>query len=171
MDDNAPSRATATVGTQVTANLALQIAHNLRFAHDWTELRIHYEGFSGSGSLPRPVISGLPPKRLYVHPDEQIELLEKQRKQGSTKPLELAPEREWVLPSQLHEQWTLGRFAEVFDALDAIPSVTSDDRATGHVTSHWRTEQPKRLLLATIDTDSTVVYYVLHNGIVKPRQN
>ena len=31
--------------------------------------------------------------------------------------------------------------------------------------------QPKRLLLATLDDDSTVVYYIVHDGIVKPRQN
>jgi len=29
----------------------------------------------------------------------------------------------------------------------------------------------KRLLLATLQDDSTVVYYIIHDGIVKPRQN
>lgn len=33
----------------------------------------------------------------------------------------------------------------------------------------WR--KTKRVLLATLDDDSTVVYYIVHNGIVKPRQN
>lgn len=35
----------------------------------------------------------------------------------------------------------------------------------------WRISQPKRVLLATLDDDSTVVYYIVHDGIVKPRQN
>jgi tRNA-splicing endonuclease subunit Sen15 len=35
--------------------------------------------------------------------------------------------------------------------------------------NEWRTT--KRLLLATLDDDSTVVYYIVHDGIVKPRQN
>ncbi len=29
----------------------------------------------------------------------------------------------------------------------------------------------KRVLLATVGDDSTVVYYIVHDGIVKPRQN
>lgn len=37
--------------------------------------------------------------------------------------------------------------------------------------SKWRTTLPKRVLLATLDDDSTVVYYIVHDGIVKPRQN
>jgi tRNA-splicing endonuclease subunit Sen15 len=35
--------------------------------------------------------------------------------------------------------------------------------------NEWR--KTKRLLLATLDDDSTVVYYIVHDGIVKPRQN
>lgn len=207
--------------------LALNIAHNLRFEHDWTDLRIHYQLLAGSASahiLPRPMISGLPPNRLYVHPDEQIEILQKQRQQGKAGWPQLDREREWVLPSQLTEIWSLRRFAEVFDALSQIPPereggplffVTEyatggrrgprgggDDDATpsdtsavssgiatpanaqsgnlslsdqegnsGEAPNRWRVEQPKRMLLATQGNDSTVVYYIVHDGIVKPRQN
>ena len=35
----------------------------------------------------------------------------------------------------------------------------------------WAGDEVKRMLLATVDDDSTVVYYVVHDGIVKPRQN
>ncbi len=36
----------------------------------------------------------------------------------------------------------------------------------------WRTsKRGKRVLLATIQDDSTIVYYFIHDGIVKPRQN
>lgn len=37
--------------------------------------------------------------------------------------------------------------------------------------NEWREKSPKRVLLATLDDDSTVVYYIVHDGIVKPRQN
>ena len=37
--------------------------------------------------------------------------------------------------------------------------------------SEWRKTQPKRLLMAIVDEDSTVVYYIVHDGVVKPRQN
>jgi tRNA-splicing endonuclease subunit Sen15, fungi type len=200
--------------------LALQIVHNLRYQHNWTELRLHYHASKDATaqSLPRPVISGLPPQRLYVHPDEQIEVLQKQRAAGKAGWPELSQEREWVCPSQLRESWTLRRFAEVFDALSSVPpekeggplyfeaeswsrrgittplrqagelrrerstsSTRSGSRPPAAPTSNsspapstpnpWRTSQPKRMLLATLDDDSTVVYYIVHDGIVKPRQN
>lgn len=132
------------------------------------------------------MISGLPPRRLYVHPDEQIELLQKQKNAGKTGLPDLPREREWVLPCQLRERWTLRRFGEVFDAIDVVPPTNEgevlfeDRRAVAQQNlrdlapveaNKWRTEQPKRLLLATLDDDSTIVFYVVHDGIVKPRQN
>jgi len=184
-------------------NLALQIAHNLRFQQGWTDLHVHFrvssEGRRGSAAaLPRPVISGLPPQRLYVHPDEQIEVLQQQRREGKAGWPDLATEREWVLPSQLRESWSLRRFADVFDALSIVPTrgdgrelfnlpggVQADGSSSSGSVSRsesegssseqepnpWRMKHPKRLLLATLDDDSSVVYYIVHDGIVKPRQN
>ena len=183
--------------------LALQVAHNLRFQHNWTDVRIHYASRRKDAELkklPRPVISGVPQQRLYIHPDEQIELLQRQKDQGKTGMPELAREREWVLPSHLREKWTLRTFGEVFDAVSTVPpkqdgealfseeddslqynefpagdeeaennSIEAEDDAGE--SNHWRMSQPKRLLLATLDDDSTVVYYIVHDGIVKPRQN
>lgn len=212
--------------------LALQVAHNLRFQHNWSDIRVHYDTTSTSTALstsasssssssssatpasagarapsppPRPMITGLPPQRLYVHPDEQIDLLKKQRGEGKAGMPEPSREREWVLPTHLREPWTLRRFADVFDRLSVVPpaeasgDVDSDalfrDRSTqvdgessgdgggrGRDRSReraaaaaeenpWRTGQPKRLLLATLDDDSSVVYYIVHDGIIKPRQN
>lgn len=93
------------------------------------------------------------------------------------------PEREWVLPSHLNEKWSLRRFGEVFDAVDHVPPVAgsvdgddADDRRAldaavvqDEEKNPWRTV--KRVLLATVDTDSTIAYYLVHDGIVKPRQN
>ena len=179
--------------------LALQIAHNLRYQHGWTDVRIHYESAesaesSGLRVLPRPIVSGLPPQRLYVHPDEQIELLQKQKDRGKSGMPDLEREREWVLPSHLREKWSLKRFGEVFDAVSSIPAeqdghalfkdiessakdangfteVEADDHAHGSLANKWRAGQPKRMLLATLGDDSTIVYYIVHDGIVKPRQN
>ena len=206
-----------------THTLALQVAHNLRFQHGWTEIELHYNPSSAGSakSLPRPVISGLPPKRMYVHPDEQMELLQHQWEEGKTGLPEVTAEREWVLASQLREMWSLRRFADVFDALSTVPpakggnmvkfdigapslsgfdgqdmkdqpsayniepaepwsfgtpTLTEDENAQAdqlmnNLDNPWRTGQPKRLVLATLDDDSTVVYYIIHDGIVKPRQN
>lgn len=175
--------------------LALQVAHNLRFQHNWSDIRVHYDQ-----TLPRPMISGMPPNRLYLHPDEQIEILQRQRAAGKSGLPDLENEREWVLPSHLREPWTLRRLADVFDNISLVPPddlgidpfqyVQKPDTSLLSNLSHpgifdelvaanspdsepksWRLRQPKRLVLATLDDDSTIVYYIVHDGIVKPRQN
>ena len=70
-------------------------------------------------------------------------------------------EREWVLPTHLREKWSLRRFAEVFDAIGEVPPGGKEGKRRGG----------KRVLLATVADDSTIVYYIVHDGIVKPRQN
>ena len=118
------------------------------------------------------MISGLPPKRAYIHPDEQIELVKAEHATGQ--PVEHFPEREWVLPSHWEEKWTLGRFAAVFDALENVPpsSDHAQEEQETDVGSQWRGKnRQKRLLLATFHADSTIIYYIMHDGIVKPRQN
>jgi tRNA-splicing endonuclease subunit Sen15, fungi type len=158
-------------------SLALQILHNLQYQHYWTDLKVHTHSPLTKEPLSRPLVSGLPPHRLYVHPDEQVELLknaDRQRKAakdtGEKSGLEVKaqPEYEWVLPTRLNEQWTLRRLAEIFDDISMVPPQTS---ATAHEAPEnpWRTT--KRVVLATVDTDSTVVYYIVHDGVVKPRQN
>lgn len=206
-------------------NLALQIAHNLHYQHLWTDIYLHHNTPSLREKSCRPILSGLPPRRIYVHPDEQIALLQEKKKKeqkdeegknggggdGGMMP-EIAREREWVLPSQVREKWSLRRLGEVFDSIERVPSSSSkvgsrddgeegeegeavllfgrlrneddgdeggeeekvregEDGKEGVVVNQWRENSPKRLLLATLDDDSTVVYYIVHDGIVKPRQN
>ncbi|KAF1979262.1 hypothetical protein BU23DRAFT_151295 [Bimuria novae-zelandiae CBS 107.79] len=155
-------------------SLALQIQHNLQYQHYWTSLRIHTHSPLTGGLFPRPLLSGLPPHRLYIHPDEQIELLKeadrarKARKEGETGALEVKaePEREWILPARLSEKWTLRRLAEVFDGVSQVPP-----EEDGRVEEAGKWRQTKRVVLATVDTDSTVAYYIIQDGVVKPRQN
>ena len=72
--------------------------------------------------------------------------------------------REWVLPTHLREKWTLKGFAGVFDGLGEgeLGEIGGfDENSRG----------AKRILLAVVGDDSTIVYYIMHDGIVKPRQN
>ncbi|CAD0081994.1 unnamed protein product [Aureobasidium vineae] len=156
---------------QHLVNLAVQIAHNLEHQHLWTDLRVHNISPLDSTPLPRPMVSGTPPQRLYIHPDEQIALLQTQKAQGKTGLGEVKAEREWVLPSHLREKWTLRRFADVFEKVGIMPPPNEDDdeEEEEQQTNKWRTK--KRVVLATVDDDSTIVYYIVHDGIVKPRQN
>ncbi|KUJ20992.1 uncharacterized protein LY89DRAFT_422188 [Mollisia scopiformis] len=153
-------------------NLASTIIHDLQFQHDWTALSVHIHSTLTNDPLPRPIISGLPPKRAYIHPDEQIEIIKEEHKTGEK--IIHKPEREWVLPSHIQEKWSLAKFAAVFDGLDVVPSGTGDnhDEEENPIGQQWRGKnRQKRLLLATLHDDSTVVYYIVHDGIVKPRQN
>ncbi|KAE9379269.1 hypothetical protein N431DRAFT_434268 [Stipitochalara longipes BDJ] len=155
-------------------NLALSIKHNLQYHHDWTSLSVHTHSSLTNSPFPRPVISGLPPKRAYIHPDEQAEILKVEHNTGTS--IQQVPEREWVLPTHLQEKWSLAKFAAVFDALDTVPPAEKEplaaEEAVEIVGHQWQgRNRQKRLLLATIHDDSTVVYYIMHDGIVKPRQN
>jgi tRNA-splicing endonuclease subunit Sen15, fungi type len=173
--------------------LAIQVRHDLQYAQDWRSLQVHTRAVVPPfGLLPRPILSGLPPRRLYIHPDEQIELLKAAKKQkrneclGTTTEcygsstsatptlwdIKAEAQREWVLPTRLDEKWTLKRLAEVFDNLTAVPPEDSETVQSKHsMMSHDKWRQTKRVVLATVDPDSTIVYYILHDGIVKPRQN
>lgn len=153
--------------------LAKIVLNNLENQHDWTGTKIHTQP-----DLPRPLIYGLPPKRLYVHPDEQIETIkvEKDRSERITQ----TPEFEWVLPLHLAEKWSPAQFAAVFDALEPIPPCdgsNGDESPDGKddplaQLKLWRgPKRGKRILLATIQDDSTITYYFMHDGLVKPRQN
>ncbi len=82
---------------------------------------------------------------------------------------EVEVEREWVLPTHLQEKWSLRRFAEVFDAIEEEPP--EDDGGQMWEEVRGKRRGGKRVLLATLGDDSTVVYYIVHDGIVKPRQN
>lgn len=93
---------------------------------------------------------------------------------------DVEPERIWVVPSALREKWTLRRFAECFEGvptpfegrnMEAENDGDGQEDAKGGEVRKWAGDDVKRILLATVDDDSTVVYYVVHDGIVKPRQN
>ncbi|TGZ85463.1 hypothetical protein EX30DRAFT_368548 [Ascodesmis nigricans] len=124
--------------------------------------------------FPRPVITGLPPTRLYTHPDED-----------PVKARELEVEEEWVLPVDLREKSSVSRLAAVFDAIpDMEEEVEVDDDESVDVEGEGerdgkggkrkktiRRKKVKRIFMAVVAEDSTVVYYLVHDGIVKPRQN
>lgn len=104
----------------------------------------------------------------------------------------IAIEREWVLPTHLREKWSLAKFAAVFDCIDVVPlppggesGGTTEKKGEGGEEEEEQGKEEemrktigvgtrrggKRVLLGTIGDDSTVVYYLVHEGVVKPRQN
>ncbi|KAF1844752.1 uncharacterized protein K460DRAFT_284434 [Cucurbitaria berberidis CBS 394.84] len=170
-----PAPLTSTTHLPNEQSLARQILHNLQYQHYWTDLQVHTHSPVTNEPLPRPLVSGLSAQRLYVHPDEQVELLKKadsRKKAGESNTLDVKaqPEREWILPTRLNEKWTLRRLAAVFDAISMVPPAFEASAPEQETPANpWRTT--KRVVLGTVDSDSTVVYYIVHDGIVKPRQN
>ncbi|KAH7047423.1 tRNA-splicing endonuclease subunit Sen15 [Macrophomina phaseolina] len=166
-----PSRPPPAPQTTAHHALALQVQHNLQHAHQWTSLQLHtHSPLAPHAPLPRPLLSGMPPRRLYIHPDEQVEILKEQaaRRNAGEAVDEPRPEREWVVPTHLREKWTLARLAGVFDRVGQVPPAP-DGEGEGEEAGKWRTV--KRAMLGIVEDDSTVVYYLVHDGLVKPRQN
>ncbi|KAK2739872.1 hypothetical protein FQN57_006448 [Myotisia sp. PD_48] len=159
--------------------LAFEIAHNLEHQHQWTSIRIH-EPYSLSPLQPMPLLTGIPPNTVYTHPDEQAYILEHSISMGDV-PLE----REWVIPTSQGQKWSLSRLAGVFDSLltiaeDELELDRHEQQANKTLQDFLRLkrEKPwggKRALLAMVNRgmggDGTIVYYVVLEGAVKPRQN
>ncbi|KAL7271305.1 hypothetical protein RUND412_005949 [Rhizina undulata] len=138
----------------------LAIVHNnLLNQADWRSLTTHT-----SPTFPRPLISGIPPEPVYIDPDSAHEgpvAVGRSETSAVGEDVEGDDQEEWVLPVDLREKWTLRKWAAVFDSLpEGFWGVDKHGNVRG-----------KRLLLAVVSEDSTVVYYIVHDGIVKPRQN
>lgn len=184
---------TTSASTNPQAATTLQILHNLQHQHLWTSLQIHATPLDPD-SLPQeshpPLISGIPPHRVYTHPDEQLYMLEKGLRED-----DLRSERLFVIPTAQGQKWSLRRMAAAFDVLSDIeiaddearegeagPPVESEKarkleeyyqrREKADATKEWGS---KRVLLGMVDKgmggDGTVVYYIVQEGEVKPRQN
>lgn len=152
-------------------HLAQVVLNNLENQQDWTQLQCHKDS-----ARPRILLSGLPPRRLYIHPDEQIEITKAEGLLGNGRRIPQPPEFEWVLPMHLAEKSSVGLFASVFDSINAKPpGAESEATVDGDEDVQWKqwrnAKRQKRILLAVVQDDSTVVYYIMHNGTVKPRQN
>jgi tRNA-splicing endonuclease subunit Sen15 len=178
--------------------LTTQVLHNLQHQHLWTSLDTHQllrdpaaPKNAEENTPPTTLISGVPPHRVYTHPDEQLYLLELGLREH-----DLPPERMLVLPTTQGQSWTLRKMAAVFDSLPTLEQPDSSD-GNGEETTEEEKEKKKaklakyferkeqaiqskewggkRLLFAMVDRlvggDGTVVYYVFQEGIVKPRQN
>ncbi|KAK4949855.1 hypothetical protein LTR10_011697 [Elasticomyces elasticus] len=135
------------------------------------------------------LISGLPTRHAYIHPDFQNYLV-----RHSIEETSIPIQREYVLPLSLSESWTLGRFCAVFDQLPErhpliveqapggqrqYPGGNQDDIVNGNANitpARYEHHDQKRVLLGLKAKeggggDGTIVYYIMQEGEVKPRQN
>lgn len=141
------SSATTTTMTLRESHLSLlDVVHNnLLNQADWKHLKLHT-----SDAFPRPLLTGQPPEPVYAEDFDQ---------------------QEWVLPVDIREKWSLRKSAEVFDSLpEGFWGMEKAKLRAGNGEGETKS-RGKRVLFAVCAEDSTVVYYVMHEGIVKPRQN
>lgn len=108
------------------------------------------------------MISGIPPTNLYAETEEAGK-----KKESSSTGKKFR--REWVLPSSLRENWTLRKWAEVFDLIGELPP--GENGEDGSEMEEEVRGKKKRMLMGIVGGDGTVVHYFVHDGIVKPRQN
>ena|SRR2546423_853681 len=172
-----------------TNALPIEVLHNLRYQHSWTEIQVHnsqsssinaaafnalthndpLSTLSHSSKLELihapsvPLLSGIPPRPIYIHPDFQAHLVTHNLTEA-----DVPAQREWVLPMSVGEKWTLERFCGLFEALPP--------RAPLQVANTHTHQDAKRVLLAMVSHqghggDGTIVYYIMQEGDVKPRQN
>jgi len=178
--------------------LTTQILHDLQYQHLWTSLQIHTPSedrvtSSSTGDQQQqrystPLISGIPPHRIYTHPDEQLYMLE-----SGLREEDILPERVFVFPTAQGQSWSLRKMAEVFDYISDTeePSLSGGDGeingakvVPANLAEYYKQKDKaramkawggKRVLLAMTNRgmggDGTIVYYVIQEGIVKPRQN
>ncbi|KAK6531282.1 hypothetical protein TWF281_008097 [Arthrobotrys megalospora] len=142
-----------TAGRSDLLNLRSVVLSNLQYQHYWTNIKLldtraDLDEKAETDSLPRPMIYGRPPEQLY-----NPEPASTNESSSSEKP---PADMEYVLPVHLTEKLTLRAWASVFDTL---PTPSGGDASK------------KRIVVAVVSGDSTVVYYIMHDGIVKPRQN
>lgn len=144
------------------------VLNNLENQQEWKYVTSHRDCLQS-----RLLISGLPPRRIYVHPDEQIAIIKAEKALGTSIPQQ--PDYEWVLPVHLNEKLSLEVLAAVFDSVDALPPAAKLHESLDDNCPEWQkwrgSKRGKRVLMAVVHDDSTVVYYMIHDGIVKPRQN
>jgi tRNA-splicing endonuclease subunit Sen15 len=63
---------------------------------------------------------------------------------------------EYILPVRTEQKWTVRQWKEVFEG---IRTATQSESV------------PRRVVMAMVTNDGTVVYYFINNGLVKPRKN
>ncbi|KAK6515396.1 hypothetical protein TWF506_007732 [Arthrobotrys conoides] len=151
-----------TAETSDLLNLRSVVLSNLQHQHYWTDIKLldtqlDIDENTQNDPLPRPMIYGRPPEQLY-NPEPASSTNE-----GSSSERPPA-DKEYVLPVHLTEKLSLRTWASVFDNLPTPPEGGKEGGEGGDANR-------KRIVVAVVSGDSTVVYYIMHDGIVKPRQN
>lgn len=165
--------------------LPLEILHNLRYQHNWTNVSIVKPHSSAKDSIPDlklssrsplqqssspTLLTGIPPKSIYIHPSYQAQLILHKITLET-----LTPQTEYIFPLTLGQAFTLRTLQAAFDS---IPERDPIEMPGGELGGRpgLKHQDAKRILMAMrgrqgVGGDGTVNYYIVQEGEVKPRQN
>lgn len=130
------------------------------------------------------LLTAVPPKRLFVEdrvPADYQE--EKDDKEGEVKAVRGHLYKEFILPCITEQEWSIREWVEVFQQLDKVwersmgkDGDDEDWEKVGVVKSDTHAEfvpdyKPRRLIMACVTNDGTVVYYIINRDITPPRRN
>ncbi|KAK9477120.1 Sen15 protein-domain-containing protein [Lipomyces japonicus] len=142
----------------INADLSSRVKQNLDLHHLWTELAVHQIPLSQHQHQHHDEItqqlstesSWLTHDKLHIisgRPPQRLYGTDVQDANGKFA-------IEWVLPARTESKWSLSKWHAVFAAVESFTDQKLD-----------------RVLMAMHTEDSTVVYYFVHAGLIKPRKN
>ncbi len=120
---------------------ALRVKHNLTYHHLWSNLSM----VDLEDQI--TVILGTPP--VKTSPSD-----------SST---QSSPE--WVLPIHANGVWSVSKTDNVFR------KITKYLKESGQSMKTLKELRPQKIIMAMINDDGTIVYYIVKDGVAKPRKN
>ena len=161
-----------------------QVRLNLIHYNYWNNVTVykHDDLEFLSGYPPEPLI---PSDNINITPatpilkslnnPKQIEIDNKDDKIENINQLQLETDIEWIIPRRLIHHQTQ---TQTQTQLQNQNQNQDQLKLTVGEINHWfkiiKTiigYRPKRIIIAIINDDGTIVYYFIHDGITKPRQN
>ncbi|KAK6204931.1 tRNA-splicing endonuclease subunit Sen15 [Scheffersomyces amazonensis] len=77
-----------------------------------------------------------------------------------------------ISPTTKETEWVVCKSLDKSDAQLSTQEIESWFVQIEKINVKWHAYQrPKKIIIAIVNDDSTVVYYNIHDGLVKPRQN
>lgn len=134
-------------------------------------------------------------KRLFVEDKVPTNYKEGKNDSGDRVKIEGDLYKEFILPCITEQEWSIREWVQVFNEIDKIweHNMTSDttskstdpdeskesnenngedrNQTESRVSKFLPDYKPKRLIMACVTNDGTVVYYVINRGITPPRRN
>lgn len=130
------------------------------------------------------ILTAVPPKKLLVEDPVPADYKEETDNEGNVKVAHGQLYKEFILPCITEQEWSIREWVEVFEELDKVwaSGVESEtdqegwEKVGGGKSDSFSVTfvpdyKPRRLIMACVTNDGTVVYYIINRDITPPRRN